>query len=196
MPQAKGTLDWIGLQYYRQYKVGFSLLRPVSYFLAQSVPTDIPIGPKDWGGLAPEIYVQDGRMAVENAQGSDLYHRERRPGSGGYDRPSYLMRTVRSMWQAVNFNYIVRGFFHWSLVDNFEWSEGYDPRYNFGLYKVDFETQKRTPRQSSRLYREICTQNGLSTKPWNAISRAARQIFPRQVWQNKCQIENYRPRIE
>jgi beta-glucosidase len=54
----------------------------------------------------------------------------------------------------------LRGYFHWSLVDNFEWSEGWTLR--FGLYALDRETQRRTPRPSAKLYSSIVKANGLT----------------------------------
>lgn len=54
----------------------------------------------------------------------------------------------------------VRGYFHWSLLDNFEWVHGYTRR--FGLIHVDHLTQKRTPKESASVYREIILQNGTS----------------------------------
>jgi beta-glucosidase len=54
----------------------------------------------------------------------------------------------------------VRGYYHWSLVDNFEWTEGYTMR--FGLIEVDFETQARRIRSSGRLYGEICRANAIT----------------------------------
>jgi beta-glucosidase len=47
----------------------------------------------------------------------------------------------------------IRGYFAWSLLDNFEWAEGYHPR--FGLVHVDYETQKRTPKKSYDWYRDL-----------------------------------------
>jgi beta-glucosidase len=47
----------------------------------------------------------------------------------------------------------VRGYQYWSLLDNFEWAEGYDMR--FGLYAVDFETQERTLRDGAKAYAKI-----------------------------------------
>jgi beta-glucosidase len=53
----------------------------------------------------------------------------------------------------------VQGYLHWSLIDNFEWAEGFEPR--FGLVAVDYATQARTPRPSYELFTEICTGNAL-----------------------------------
>ena len=51
------------------------------------------------------------------------------------------------MWHAVNFNWPIKAYFHWSLVDNFEWERGWTQR--FGLWALDIETQKRTKRPSA-----------------------------------------------
>ena len=53
----------------------------------------------------------------------------------------------------------VRGYFHWSLLDNFEWAEGWVPR--FGLYALDPVTQRRTARPSAALYAQICRSNAV-----------------------------------
>jgi hypothetical protein len=52
----------------------------------------------------------------------------------------------------------VRGYFIWSLLDNFEWSHGYSKR--FGIFHVDYATQKRTPKASARFYAEVIRTNG------------------------------------
>ena len=77
-------------------------------------------------------------------------------------RPAYLLEHLRALWQAVCFNFPVYGYFHWSLVDNFEWERGWTQR--FGLYALDVDTQVRTPRSSAKLYAEICRANAISAE--------------------------------
>jgi len=64
----------------------------------------------------------------------------------------HLLVTNRAIHDGMN----VKGYFYWSLMDNFEWIDGFDVR--FGLYGVDYATQKRTLREGSLKYKEIITQ--------------------------------------
>ena len=66
----------------------------------------------------------------------------------------YLQALKRAVAEGVD----VRGYFHWSLLDNFEWAEGYKQR--FGLVHVDYATQKRTPKDSAAWYAEVIRTNG------------------------------------
>jgi beta-glucosidase len=78
------------------------------------------------------------------------------PAADGFvsdsDRTSYLAGHLRAVAAAVERGVDVRGYFAWSLLDNFEWSFGYDKR--FGIVRVDYETQVRTPKQSALWYRD------------------------------------------
>jgi beta-glucosidase len=53
----------------------------------------------------------------------------------------------------------VRGYFLWSLMDNFEWIYGFEKR--FGIYHVDFGTQRRTPKLSAAFYRDVVARNAI-----------------------------------
>jgi beta-glucosidase len=61
----------------------------------------------------------------------------------------------------------VRGYFVWSLLDNFEWADGYSKR--FGLVFVDYDTQQRTLKDSALWYRQFCSRAGASG-PWRRAS--------------------------
>ncbi|WP_329242913.1 GH1 family beta-glucosidase [Streptomyces canus] len=74
-------------------------------------------------------------------------------GVDDQDRIAYLDGHVRALHQAVEAGVDVRGYFVWSLMDNFEWAEGYARR--FGLVHVDFETLARTPKASYAWYQEL-----------------------------------------
>jgi beta-glucosidase len=79
-----------------------------------------------------------------------------------------LVQSLRRVHEVTAAGIDVRGYFHWSLVDNFEWNEGWTLR--FGLYELDPQTQARTPRPSAALYREIIRQNGLSNEQLGRFS--------------------------
>ena len=74
-------------------------------------------------------------------------------------RVSYLRHYLIAAYEAIQFGVNLKGYFLWSLMDNFEWSSGYSQR--FGMVYVDYATQKRTPKQSAYWYQDVITQNGL-----------------------------------
>ena len=69
------------------------------------------------------------------------------------DRVKYYHEHLNMVHKAVKEGVKVSGYFAWSLMDNFEWAEGYEKR--FGLVYVDFETQKRTPKLSANVYKTL-----------------------------------------
>jgi beta-glucosidase len=73
-------------------------------------------------------------------------------------RVAYFRDHLRAVRRAIADGADVRGYFAWSLLDNFEWSYGYDKR--FGIVHVDFATQRRTPKASALFYRSVIESNG------------------------------------
>ena len=76
------------------------------------------------------------------------------------DRVMYLRNYLTQLQRAVSEGVPVRGYFLWSLLDNYEWADGYEKR--FGIHYVDFKTQKRTPKLSAHFYRAVIARNGLA----------------------------------
>jgi beta-glucosidase len=75
------------------------------------------------------------------------------------DRIMYLRNYLTHLQRATSEGVPVLGYFLWSLMDNFEWTDGFEKR--FGLYRVDFATQRRTPKLSASFYREIIARNAV-----------------------------------
>ena len=75
-------------------------------------------------------------------------------------RIDFLTRYQRELKRAIADGVDVRGYFHWSIMDNFEWNEGYKQR--FGLVYVDYQTQKRVPKDSFYWYKRVIESNGAS----------------------------------
>ncbi len=74
-------------------------------------------------------------------------------------RVSYLRRHLEAAHQAIADGVDLRGYYVWSLMDNFEWAWGYDKR--FGVVRVDFDTQQRTIKDSGHFYRDVVRDNAL-----------------------------------
>ena len=73
-------------------------------------------------------------------------------------RIDFTHRYLLALRRAIDSGVDVRGYFHWSLLDNFEWSEGYNER--FGLIYLDYATGKRTPKDSAAWYAKVAETNG------------------------------------
>src|SRR5262249_9628861 len=87
-------------------------------------------------------------------------------------RLNYLRDHIEQVWLAIQDGVDVRGYFAWSLMDNFEWAHGYSKR--FGIVHVDFSSQKRTVKESGRWYAEVIKRNAVERSP--AIKKGSRSI--------------------
>ncbi|GAB3745866.1 GH1 family beta-glucosidase [Amycolatopsis oliviviridis] len=169
-------IDWLGINYYRGYQVAGTPL-----------PGSEPAG-ADWLG-APDVHFVPDEAAPRTDSGWEVQpsrltecllrvHREYRPiplyiteNGASYpdtviggdiadtDRIAFLDSHLRAAYEAIEAGVDLRGYFYWSLLDNFEWAEGYAKR--FGLVHVDYATQRRTPKQSALWYARAISLNGL-----------------------------------
>jgi beta-glucosidase len=98
------------------------------------------------------VYITENGCATNDIPGADGFVED-------HARIDYLRRHLLEVHSAIRDGVDVRGYFVWSLMDNFEWSLGYRPR--FGIVRVDYETLRRTPKLSARWYRDVIARNGL-----------------------------------
>ena len=89
-------------------------------------------------------------------------------------RPQYLVEHVHRLWRAANLSYLFKGYFHWTLVDNFEWERGWTQR--FGLWRLNTENQTRIRTKSVDLFSQICETNALSS---DLVNKYTPQIYPK-----------------
>lgn len=160
VPEARGTHDYLGLNYYTAEVARFDLTNPGELFGRRAFPAGSEVDEAGvYASHPPGLYESLSWAARFQLP---IYITENGIGDAADRlRPRYLVSHLRQLWRAVNFNWDVRGYFHWSLVDNFEWERGWTHR--FGLYGLDEATQIRTPRPSSRLFAEICRGRCLSS---------------------------------
>lgn len=162
VPEAKGTQDYVGLNYYSVDTVWFDLRNSKELFTVSGYPKDADLSDTGFIANTPEGLFQSIKWAAKTFPNLPIIITENGVEcADDHLRPRYLAQHIHQMWRAVNFNWPVKGYFHWSLVDNFEWERGWTQR--FGLWALDLETQKRTKRPSANLYAEICKENGLSS---------------------------------
>jgi beta-glucosidase len=163
VPEAKGTQDYLGLNYYSVDTVWFNLLKSRELFTDSGYPKDADMSSTNFMANIPEGFYDSIKWAVRTYPNLPIIVTENGVEDGSdHMRPRYIAQHIHQMWRAVNFNWPVKGYFHWSLVDNFEWERGWTQR--FGLWGLDVDTQKRIRRPSVDLYAEICKENGLSSE--------------------------------
>jgi len=168
---AVGTQDYIALQYYSADQVAFNPFNPMELFSSRSYPADATLSENGYIANIPAGMYQ----ALQWAQQFNLPIIITENGvedSRDVMRPTYLAEHLQQVWRAVNQNWDIRGYFHWSQVDNFEWERGWSQR--FGLWGLDEETQRRIRRPSVDLYAAICRENGISSE---VVSRWAPDAF-------------------
>jgi len=108
---------------------------------------------KEHGAALPDLYITENGCAYDDEPGADgLVHDQR--------RIEYLQTHLQAVSDAIAQGSPVKGYYEWSLMDNFEWALGYAKR--FGIVHVDFQTQKRTIKDSGYWYAGVIADNGKS----------------------------------
>lgn len=176
VPEAVGTQDFLGIQYYTQELVAFSPNKPGELFSRRFFPPDAELSPTGFIANQPEGFFEAIKWGLRFGVPLIITENGVEDHSDAL-RPRYLAEHIRQLWRAVNFNYPVKGYFHWSLVDNFEWERGWTQR--FGLWELDVETQTRKKRPSADFYAAICKANALSSEMVEEYApRLMNKMFP------------------
>jgi beta-glucosidase len=163
IPEAKGTQDYFGLNYYTTWTVGFDITKPAELFSTHGFPKDADMSGNKFLANMPEGIFNSIKWIERTYPHLPIIITENGvEDSDDHMRPRYIAQHLHQVWRAVNFNWPVKGYFHWSLVDNFEWERGWTQR--FGLWGLDIDTQKRIRRPSVDFYAEICKENGISSE--------------------------------
>ncbi len=170
LEQIARPLDALGVNYYRRHHVrateGASAVdRAAQWPGSPDIELVDPPGPRTAGGWAiepdglrevlldlastgdaPPLYVHEAGAAFDDVVSADGTVDDQ-------ERVDWLEAHVDQALAAIDAGVDLRGFFVWSLLDNFEWAEGYHHR--FGIVRVDFESLERTPKRSARWFREV-----------------------------------------
>jgi beta-glucosidase len=132
-------------------------------------PASYPHMASSWLTIGPEALYWAPKLAVETLGIKEIYITENGCSSADVlaedgqvydtDRVMYLNAYITQLQRGVSEGVPVRGYFCWSLLDNYEWADGYEKR--FGIVYVDFATQKRTPKLSAKFYGNLVARGGL-----------------------------------
>lgn len=161
IPQAKGTQDFMGLNYYTREYLKFNLFKKSQIFSDRYYPKDAELSENGFLANDPAGFRKGIKWA--HSFGLPIYITEQGvEDSTGLFRSKNLIEHLHAMWMEINESVPVKGYFHWSLVDNFEWERAWTQR--FGLWGLDLESQKRIRRPGVDLYEEICKNNELSAE--------------------------------
>lgn len=160
-------LDFVGINIYTPQYVRADD-SPAGYAVVQH-PATFPRMASPWLFVGPEALYWGPRHVAKIWGAREIYITENgcssadTPAPDGRvydtDRVMYLRNYLTQLQRATSEGVPVRGYFLWSLMDNFEWADGYTNR--FGLHYVDYRTQKRTPKLSAEFYREVISRNAV-----------------------------------
>jgi len=187
---AINALDFIGLNYYSRMHVKghLSPTAPFTFELRpQDTQTDMPyaIYPEGFYRAVKNISKLNVPIIItENGIADDKDDR----------RKLFIERYLYALYKSMLDGYDVRGYFYWSLIDNFEWAEGYMMK--FGLYEVDFITQERKLRPGSHAFSKIVNQPGADKRGYIvSIGEKAPELLLEYTDGRKIHLSDFRGKI-
>ncbi len=163
-PLVHDSFDFLGLNYYTRTVMRFHP-SPLRFFGEQTLPVGVELcdsgrdGPYGW--YAPDG-LHDACMAASRFGKPIMVTENGVPDADDDQRPHWLLSHLQAVHAAIQDGADVRGYFHWTFTDNFEWAEGWGLR--FGLVEIDPATQERRPRPSAHLYSQIARTNQITPK--------------------------------
>lgn len=153
----EATCDYVGIAHYWGQLCAFDAARPKNQFIRRFNVPGLPVSDMGWSVDARWMRVVLGEL---RDLGKPVYITENGLATTDDDwRQRYLTEILGNVLLAIGDGVDVRGYFHWTNLDNFEWARGYAMR--FGLIEVDRKTLERTIKPSGRLYGRIAQANAL-----------------------------------
>jgi len=152
------TLDWIGLNYYTRDLVAFDRTQRQALFSRRLHAEGAELLDGGYGEFYPRGMFRCLRRLAR--LGLPIYVTENGiPDDDDDQRPRYILTHLHQMWHAIQLCYPVMGYYHWTLVDNFEWAQGWTLR--FGLIALGPRGGRR-PRRSAKLYADVIRANAIT----------------------------------
>ena len=164
--RAEAARDYHGVNYYTREMVRFDPTLPAEFFGRRFVrPGAICNDPgldNSFGEIYPKGIYRILKTVYRRTRGNKPLYITENGFSDAADnrRPRAILEHLAMVHRAIREGIPVRGYLHWSLVDNFEWNNGWGVR--FGLIEVNQQTQRRIPRPSASMYGEICRANAIT----------------------------------
>jgi beta-glucosidase len=155
LDRAADRLDFIGIQYYSRTTVAGLVFGDPRQGPGNE---NLPVTDLGWAVYPQGLH--NVTMRTWHRYGLPIHITENGLADArDVQRKAFIREHLRCLHQAIAEGADVRGYFHWSLIDNLEWLQGFRPR--FGLIEVDYATQERRVRDSARYDARICRSNGL-----------------------------------
>jgi beta-glucosidase len=156
------SVDFWGVNYYQRQRVSLKARTGDRLSVLQPTP-GAPVSDFGRNGTYGEIYPTGMYRVLDRLKRyrKPIYITENGlPDDDDDQRPGFLLAHLAQVQRAISAGADVRGYYHWSFTDNFEWAEGWGLR--FGLVALDPDTQTRTPRPSARLFSEMAEANAIT----------------------------------